>query len=191
LAFDIFGLSHLNMSSSSRIINESGNNNFSVMAEDNGVLVDFLRPFYYKNISLSFWRKSDFTKLDSDFSINLLADDQKILGFDLSHNNLYYYFNNFNFKINFDNISTLLSDNLWHQYILVYDAYNLRLKLYIDGQLVAYWNKNWLNPIPIDSLNIYSQGENSIIDELGIWNGTLKEEEIEYLYEKQKDFYQN
>jgi hypothetical protein len=38
-------------------------------------------------------------------------------------------------------------------------------------------------------LNIYSQGENSIIDELGIWNGTLKEEEVEYLYEKQKDFY--
>jgi len=189
LAFDIFGLSHLNMSSSSRIINESGNNNLSVMAGDNGVLVDFLRPFYYKNISLSFWRKSDFTKLDSDFSINLLADDQKILGFDLSYNNLYYYFNNFNFKVNFDNISTLLSDNLWHQYILVYDAYNLRLKLYIDGQLIAYWNKNWLNPIPIDSLNIYSQEENSIIDELGIWNGTLKEEEIEYLYEKQKDFF--
>ena len=189
LAFDIFGLSHLNMSSSSRIINESGNNNFSVMAGDNGVLVDFLRPFYYKNISLSFWRKSDFTKNDSNFFINLLSQEQKVLGFDLSYNNLYYYFNNFNFKVNFNNIFTLLSDNLWHQYVLVYNAYNLRLSLYIDGQLIAHWNKNWLNPILIDSLNIYSQGENSMIDELGIWNGTLKEEEIEYLYQKQKDFY--
>jgi hypothetical protein len=189
LAFDIFGLSHLNMSSSSRIINESGNNNFSIMAGDSGVFVDFLRPFYYKNISLSFWRKSSFTKNDSDFFINLLSEDQKILGFNLNYNNLYYYFNSFNFKVNFDNISTLLSDNLWHQYILVYDAYNLRLKLYIDGQLIAYWNKNWLNTVLLDSLTIYSQGEDSVIDELGIWNGTLKEEEIEYLYTKQKDFF--
>ncbi len=191
LAYDIFGLSHLNLSSSSRVINENGNNNISIMAGDEGVSAQFLYPFYYKDMSLSFWWKNNFIQTTSEFFIKLMSTDQNIFGFNLSRDNFYYYFNNLNFKVNInDNISVVENDNLWHQAVLAYDSYHLQLNLYIDGKLYGYWNRNWLNSSLIDRLIISSQGDDLLIDELGLWNGTLNSAEIEYLYSNQKVFFE-
>jgi len=190
LAYDIFGLSHLNLSSSSRAINETGNNNINITAGDEGVSAQFLYPFYYKNMSLSFWWKNNFIQSTSEFFIKLMSADQNIFGFNLSRDNFYYYFNNLNFKVNTDNSFPVIeNDNLWHQAVLAYDSYHLQLNLYIDGLLYGSWNRNWLNSTLIDRLVISSQGEDFVMDELGLWNGTLNSAEIEYLYNNQKSFF--
>ncbi len=190
LSYDIFGLSHLNLSSSSRVINETGNNNINITAGDEGVSAQFLYPFYYKNMSLSFWWKNNFVQSTSEFFIKLMSAEQNIFGFNLSRDNFYYYFNNLNFKVNTNNsLSVVENDNLWHQAVLAYDSYHLQLNLYIDGQLYGSWNRNWLSSTLIDRLVISSQGDNFIMDELGLWNGTLNSAEIEYLYNNQKSFF--
>ena len=87
------------------------------------------------------------------------------------------------------NGTSVLTDGKWHQLVGVYSSKNIR-KLYVDGALEASDGRKSDFPKNIDLLTFGRWGDKSPnsyfkgnIDEVQVWNKTLSQEEITYLYD--------
>jgi hypothetical protein len=185
--YDLVGSDHLSIDENTRIF-DSNNNYVEVLSDDYSISADFSYPFFYKDISLSFWRKNKSASSNSVSSVNFWGDQKRILGLDLGPDDFYYYFNNFNFKLS-DYDLLVPDDHEWHHIALSYNSYLLKLSLYINGELRYSWRQNWLQAYLIDKITIKAYNEGYYIDELGVWSGSLDVNQANYIYEQQKNIF--
>ncbi|MCK9438871.1 MAG: YiiX/YebB-like N1pC/P60 family cysteine hydrolase [Patescibacteria group bacterium] len=142
------------------------------------------------DLSLSFWLKRNLTEnLLSSFNIKLFSDNKNIFGVNLG-DNFFYYFNDLLCQVDEDMSSLGLSDDAWHNIVLVYDYYKFELNLYVDGSLKKKINKNWLDYNMIDKIIISSEGNSSYLDEMNLWLGILDGFDINFLYLNKKSLFE-
>jgi uncharacterized protein (TIGR02145 family) len=94
-------------------------------------------------------------------------------------------------------IQTIVNDNLWKHVVVLYDGSGIsNTKVYINGNLVnsLYCNDgtdiyNFPNTLSINGLSFGKRNDNytgtyfsGLLDDIGIWNRALTEEEIQQLY---------
>lgn len=187
VANDIVGQSHMTILPESRVITGSVNNYIKVSSNFPEILVDFINPFYNSDLAMAFWWKAeDPTKVDS--LLNLMTSETDIFGLNIINNNLFYYFNSSNSKIvSEDNL--IPSDGLWHNIVLSYSSYWLKLNLFVDGELKASLSKDWLDSDLISQLIITSSEEDYFLDELSLWDWSLNLADVGTIYNIQKSHF--
>lgn len=103
------------------------------------------------------------------------------------NNGSLFYFHDSNRPYIWSNVS-ITTNNTWHHVGFVRDETAKDIKLYLDGFLVGYTaysttpiSQNF--PARFGSYNFGSSNFGGVMDEIGIWNRTLSQAEITYLYD--------
>ncbi len=186
---DLVGSSTFNFASSSKYFS-SDNGYLQISSAENYNYFANLPNynFYNQAVSLSLWFKNNLINSSTESIISLKCQNNKILGLNITNDDLYYYFNNANFKVNDFSQEIFLANNLWHHLVLLYNPYWLRLSLYIDGNLINNWSHNWLTSCLFDEISM--SGDYSV-DKVGLYSGYLKVSDINYIFNNQKSYLQN
>jgi hypothetical protein len=85
--------------------------------------------------------------------------------------------------------SNIISDGKWHFFAMVYDGFNQ--KTYLDSTLI--WNQYFPFDLLVNGLlefgrdNPYGRHYNGDMDDIGIWNRALSEQEVKDLYDSKQN----
>jgi len=140
-----------------------------------------------KDLSLAFWWRSDIAPREGRSLISLDYNDKNMLGLAADYYNQYFYFNNNSGIFSQGTKKNIPADGLWHHLALTYDSYRYLLRFYVDGEEKNSWPFIWIKDgEEPDELNIKSEMNNIELDDLGIWQGTLNELEIQEIYNNSK-----
>ncbi len=140
-----------------------------------------------KDLSLAFWWRSELSPREGRPLIALTYNDKNMLGLAADYYNQYFHFNS-NFGIFPQGTSANIpSDGLWHHLALTYDSYRYLLRFYVDGKEEGSWPFIWIKSgEEPNGLIIKSEMNNTEIDDLGIWQGTLSTLEVQKIYNNSK-----
>lgn len=126
-----------------------------------------------KDLSLTFWRKNGPSGVGNGTVLIMNKDTREGFGAGGDYQRSHYYLSGADVDLG----SYIPNDTEWHHIALVYDSYRYEIKYYVDGILKITRPDIWPH-LPINRLVIY-EGRGSIsIDELGIWEGSLSQEEV-------------
>ena len=134
------------------------------------------------NFSLSFWFKSDMSYprlslslANSDSDLINLTLEQGLMQFSGLPNPDWRYYREFAF------------DNIWRQATLVVNRNEGYWSLYVDG-IEKFHQDSYKILSPMDALEIGGDNGSYMIDELGIWNRALSQEEVTALRTDESPF---
>ena len=184
LANDIVGQSHMTISPENRVITGSVNNYLKVSSSFPEILVDFINPYSSTDLAMAFWWKNE-NSSSTDSLIKLMTSNKDIFGLNINSQDVFCYFNDNNFKAN-DEELLIPIDGLWHNIVLSYSSYWLKLNIFVDGELKASFSKDWLDSSLVRKLIIDSSEDDYYLDELSIWNWSLNLADISTIYNIQK-----
>jgi len=137
-----------------------------------------------KDLSLSFWWRSKFSPLGGRSLIALRHEENNKLA--LAHDQFrrsFFFNNQYGVFSEGENVDLPYDEN-WHHFVVTYDSYRYKLKLFIDGEEKRsqsfYWIKDGEEP---NNLLIKNELNSVELDDLGLWEGTLTPLQIKSLYE--------
>lgn len=146
--------------------------------EDEAINLDFKQPFIFNDLSLDFWWRSPGEHSDK-FDLELSDSGGAIFGVRGGTNHNYYYYKGSLLGMG---QSLVPKDLEWHHIALVYDSYNYTINYYVDGELKFSRSHTWLGSRKISHLRLISTNYPHEIDELRLWQGALKKEQIKEIY---------
>ncbi|MFA5420722.1 MAG: LamG-like jellyroll fold domain-containing protein, partial [Patescibacteria group bacterium] len=144
------------------------------------------------DMSVSFWIKNEKSSSQgvnlNYFYLSIMEKGKDVFGVSLL-NNFNYYFNGLKLEVDESDFYLPLLDGTWHNLTMVYDSYNFKLNIYIDGVLQRSVVKDWLTFKVLDSFSIISNNSISYIDEVSIWSGVVDSVNALDLFESKKDLF--
>ncbi|HKM40615.1 MAG TPA: LamG-like jellyroll fold domain-containing protein, partial [Patescibacteria group bacterium] len=170
IAYDVVGQSHMSILPEARIIGDSVNNYLKVSSAFPEILVDLVNPSPRTDLALAFWWKSNDLSQNNSL-LKLMTNNENLFGLNINHGSWYYYFNNMNIRAS--NESLVPNDGFWHNIVLSYSSYWMKLNIFVDGELKASIRRNWLYNKSLRKMLIKSLEGSHYLDEISIWNWSL------------------
>ncbi|MFA6416882.1 MAG: LamG-like jellyroll fold domain-containing protein [Patescibacteria group bacterium] len=140
-----------------------------------------------KDLSLAFWWRSQLEPNEGRSVISLSKSGNEKLGLIADPFRHAYFFNN-NYGIFSEGYDVdIPHDDKWHHLALTFDSYRYQLKFFVDGQekrsLPYFWIKD--GDVP-NRLEIRNELNSIELDDLSLWEGTLRPSQIENIYNQTK-----
>lgn len=150
--------------------------------------VNFEEPLTSKDLSLGFWWHNASYPENSRMSIGLKNSNGEELMTLIPTSFRPTY--RFNYTSGFfgDGLGTIIpNDGEWHYLTMTYNSYNYELRLYVDGvekaSVLQVWFRDGNSPVSLEIKNEIGIVE---IDDLGVWEGTLSEQQIQNIFANNK-----
>ena len=169
----------------------SPNNYAGLINSDGLITTDFLEPLVSQDLSLAFWwrnishpneGKTRLALSENHYHLNSLDKFGLVAGYNQQN----YIFNVSEGILANGMMSSIPNDGAWHHLALVYDSSQYKLKLFVDGQ-----ERITREQIPlqvglelINSLEISAAAHLTAIDDLMIFKGVLKTDEVQSIYQE-------
>jgi len=148
--------------------------------------LNFSQEIKEMDLSLDFWwcLRNDGGGQSGKISL-LVADNKAMFALVASAYRPKYYFNSNSGIISEGFGLTLPHDSAWHHLVLVYDSYEYKLNFYVDGELKYSTPQTWLLDEAIKKMEIYNANWKYEIDDLSIWRGALKAQQVKTIYQNE------
>jgi len=154
---------------------------------DKNLNVDFPTFLKTKDLSLTFWWRSEISSLGGRSLISLNYNDRIKMGLSPDFYRRSFYFNNNDGAFSEGSDIDIPYDDKWHHIALTYDSYRYLLKFYVDGQekrsLPFFWIKDGEEP---NHLEIRSELNSVELDDLGVWEGAVTASSVQKIYQDSK-----
>lgn len=177
----------LEMSIGSTVWAERGPEQNAIMSPmDNPVTTPLYIPLTGGDLSLSFWWQNFAQPEDGQTNVYLNGGVMvDVPLFALKTSSLFpsFYFNGESGTWPEGAGVIFPYDRAWHQAVMVYDSYRQKLSLYANGEERAYKFFPWMSPdLTINNLQIFSNNQPTLIDDVRIYRGALRPAEVQDLY---------
>ncbi|MFA5024590.1 MAG: LamG-like jellyroll fold domain-containing protein [Patescibacteria group bacterium] len=148
---------------------------------------DLLAPLVSKDLSLAFWWRNSSYPGEGKTKVSLKYNEHEMLGLVAGYYRQSFYFNHDSGILKEGINDAIPYDNLWHHLALTYDSYRYLLRFYVDGEEKRSIPYIWIKDgEEINRLEIKSESETSEIDDLRVYEGALREQEIQAIFSNTK-----
>lgn len=136
------------------------------------------------DMSIAFWWRSSFYPNDGRSSIGLYYNDVPKFVLTPSYFRRNYYFDGKEGLFSEGEDTDFTKDENWHHFIMTYDSYQYKLKLYVDGQIKKTFDKIYIKNDELPNRLFIANELNYVeLDDLAIFEGALSATQAAKLYQ--------
>jgi len=160
-------------------------NNYALRTDYNHkATANFSTPLISQDLSLAFWWRNSLYPEEGRANVYLTDQANNYLFALLAkYYSLSFWFNG-NYGILAEGTNQAIPyDANWHHLALIYDSYQYKLTLYVDGVEKGSQYLIWMLPeTAINHLEVSTDSDGSEIDDLQVWRGALNAAQVHEIY---------